>query len=202
MVACGQGGESGEEKRFVGASEVCDGIFSGALAKKVEFVTGDVLFTGTGTKGRKLEKVVEELKMSYASGREWGTGANLCEMKGKGGGVSNRAVIGFHMYAEQDLENPRKSVSAESYTMGKRSEAGKFGALVYLECVSPQLKGSDATPLRIYGNFTRGKSDVPDARAARDASLEILHAGALAVVKELGCENSAGLPESASVTLK
>ncbi len=47
-----------------------------------------------------------------------------------------------------------------------------------------------------------GESAAPDTPETRDANLEILRTGALSVVKELGCENNAGLPETPDLTPK
>lgn len=195
LVSCGVG-EKNEEKTFVGAAEVCDGLFAGPLAKQVEEVTGDTEFFATGTKGKAMKNVVGALKKGYASGRSWATGADLCELDPKGGALGDGAGIKFFMYAPQDVEDPDMPAGAELYTMGKKSEVRKTGASLYLECVSPQIKGSDKVPLRIYGGFGRGESDAPDNRRFRNANMQILHAGALALVRELDCKDDAGLPET------
>ncbi|MFE5240244.1 MULTISPECIES: hypothetical protein [unclassified Streptomyces] len=202
LAACGSDAEAdkGAEETFVGAGKVCGGLFGASLAKKVEAVTADSEFFASGTSGR--DKVVEALTDGYESGRSWATGAALCELSPKGGGAGDGAKIKFSMYAPQDVKDPRADAGTVFYTMGKRSEARATGASLYLECVSPQLKGSEAQPLRIYGSFTVGESDAPDTPETRDANLEILHTGALSVVKELGCENNAGLPESPDLTPK
>ncbi|MFC9246925.1 hypothetical protein ACFT7S_23900 [Streptomyces sp. NPDC057136] len=191
-VACGSD-EKAEEDPFVGAAEVCDGLFAGPLAKKVESVTGRTVFFRSGTKD--LDNVVEALKEGHASGRNWAGGAKLCKLRPKGARVGDGGGLTFSMYARQDVTDPRMADGSELYTMGKRSEVRRQGASIYLECVSPQLKGSSGNPLRIFGSFGRGESDAPDSRESREANLEILHAAALAVVKELDCENNAGLPE-------
>lgn len=191
-VACGAD-EKVEEDPFVGAAEVCNGLFAGPLAKKVESVTGNTVFYNQGAKG--LDNVVDALKRGYASGRSWAGGATLCRLEPKGGGLRERGGLKFSMYAPQDVGDLRMPAGDELYTMGLQSEVGLGSASLYVECVSPQLKGSAQTPLRILGGFGRGKSDTPDTREFRDANLEILHAASLAVVKELDCENNADLPE-------
>lgn len=191
-VACGSD-EKAEEDPFVGAAEVCNELFAGPLAKKVEAVTGDTVFYNRGAKG--LDNVVATLKRGYASGRSWGPRAELCRLAPKGGGLRERGGLAFSMYAPQDVKDSRMSAGSVLYTMGKRSEARQSSASLYLECASPQLKGSSENPLRIYGSFTHGESDAPDTREVREANLEILHAAGLAVVKRLDCENNAGLTE-------
>ncbi|MFE9726397.1 hypothetical protein ACFYQ5_23075 [Streptomyces sp. NPDC005794] len=202
LAACGSDAEAdkGAEETFVGADKVCGGMFGASLAKKVETVTADSEFFYRSDEG--LKTVVEGLTDGYGSGRSWATGAALCELSPKGGGAGDGAKIKFSMYAPQDVKDLRVDAGTVFYTMGKRSEARATGASLYVECVSPQLKGSETEPLRIYGSFTVGESDAPDTPETRDANLEILHTGALSVVKELGCENNAGLPEAPDLTAK
>ncbi|MEF9911167.1 hypothetical protein OG893_13505 [Streptomyces sp. NBC_01696] len=201
LAACGSDAEGkSTEETFVGADKVCGGLFDASLAKKVEAVTTDSEFFYQSDEG--LKAVVEALTDGYESGRSWATGKALCELSPKGGGAGDGAAIKFSMYAPQDVKDLRTDPGTVSYTMGKRSEARATGASLYLECVSPRLKGSETKPLRVYGSFSVGESDAPDTPETRDANLEILHTGALSVVKELGCENNAGLPETPDLTPK
>ncbi|WP_299538314.1 hypothetical protein [uncultured Streptomyces sp.] len=201
LVACGSEDTAGKEDgatAYVGADEVCGGLFEGALAKKLETVTGTTEFFD---KGDGTDKVVEALTRGYESGHRSAAGGDLCEFSRKGGRPRDAADITFSMYAPQDLEDPSTAPGTQAYTMGKRSEARGAGASIYLACVSPELKGSSTDPLRVYGSFTN-KSDAADTPEIRAANLEILHAGALSVVKELGCEGAAGLPETPVLTPK
>lgn len=201
LAACGSDAEGkSTEETFMRADKVCGGLFDASLAKKVEAVTADSEFFYRSDEG--LKTVVDALTDGYESGRSSATGAPLCELSPKGGGAGDGAKIKFSMYAPQDVKDPRADAGTVFYTMGKRSEARATGASLYLECVSPQLKGSETAPLRIYGSFTVGESDAPDTTETRDANLEILHTGALTVAKELGCENNAGLPETPDLTPK
>ncbi|MFD3786302.1 hypothetical protein [Streptomyces cyaneofuscatus] len=191
-AACGSG-DSAAEEPFVGAAEVCDGLFAGPLAKEVESVTGDTVFHRSGP--GKMGRVADALRRGHESGRSWATGAELCRLSPKGGGSRDRGELRFSMYAPQDVGDLRLPEGWQLYTLGKQSEVGPGGASLYFECVSPQMKGSEETPLRIRGGFGRGRNDAPDTRELRDANLEILHAASLAVAKELDCEDNAGLPE-------
>ncbi|MEU5168997.1 MULTISPECIES: hypothetical protein [Streptomyces] len=196
LVSCGADEAKEEEETFVGADEVCDGLFDGPLARRVEVVTGDTEFFATGAKGKAMSDVVDALKRGYESGRSWATGGDLCELDPKGGRLGEGAGIKFSMYAPQDVEDAKGQAGTELYSMGKRSEVGEKSASLYLECISPQVEGSEEVPLRIHGGFGHGESDAPDNRRFRNANMEILHAGALALVKELDCKDRAGLPET------
>ncbi|QEU76680.1 hypothetical protein CP967_21580 [Streptomyces nitrosporeus] len=197
-VACAADEE--EHPQFVGADEVCGGLFAGATAEMLEKVTGDKVFAWESGEG--MEKVVSALKEGYESGRSWARGADLCEPQPKGGGVKEEANVSFSMYAPQDVEDEGLPAGAELYTMGVQSSVRKGGASLYFECTSPRLEGSDRTPLRVYGGFGRGESDAPDNREYRNMNMQILHAVTLKLVKELDCENNAGLPKSPVLTPK
>ncbi|QGZ49173.1 MULTISPECIES: hypothetical protein [Streptomyces] len=79
--------------------------------------------------------------------------------------------------------------------MGIEAHAGFMKAYIFAECVSPQLKGSQERPARIRGTLNVGTPVPSDTVATREANLTVLHSVALAVVKKLGCENNAGLPD-------
>ncbi|MEU1123610.1 hypothetical protein ABZ371_08515 [Streptomyces sp. NPDC005899] len=189
-----------EPKTFVGADEVCGGVFAGSLADMVEKVTGDKLFFRQSPEGMK--RVVAALKEGYASGRTWAGGDTLCELNPKGAEQTDHGGVKYSMYAPQDVEDEGLPAGDELYTMGVQSSVGRGGASLYFECVSPQLEGSDETPLRIHGGFGRGKSDAPDTREYRNMNMRILHAVSLELVKELDCENNGGLPKSPVLTPK
>ncbi|SCF97052.1 hypothetical protein [Streptomyces sp. Ncost-T10-10d] len=197
-VACAS--EKKEEKTFVGAAEVCGDVFAGPLAEMVEKVTGDKLFFAKSPKG--MERVVAALKEGYESGRPWAAGDVLCLLHPKDSAQTDDGGVKFSMYAPQDVEDEGLPAGFELYTMGVQSSVGRGGAGLYFECVSPQLKGSDKTPLRIHGSFGRGVSDAPDTREYRNLNMTILHAVSLKLVKELDCANNGGLPKSPVLTPK
>jgi hypothetical protein len=199
-VACASEDKNKEEKIFVGAAEVCGDVFADPLAEMVEKVTGDTVFFAESSKG--MEKVVTALKEGYESGRPWAAGDTLCLLHPKGAKQTDEGGVKFSMYAPQDLEDEGLPAGQEFYTMGVQSSVGRGNASLYFECVTPQLKGSDATPLRIHGGFGRGESDAPDTREYRNLNMTILHAVSLKLVRELGCENNGGLPKSPVLTPK
>ncbi|MEU1087489.1 hypothetical protein ABZ401_11760 [Streptomyces sp. NPDC005892] len=197
--ACGSDGDAGDS--YMSADKVCDGLFEGPLAKKVERITATTEFSDNGDEG--LEKVAKALKAGYGSGHSWGKSATLCELSPKEREkVTETAELSFFMYAPQDIEDLRTAPGTVTYTMGKRSEARGAGASIYLECVSSQLKGSSTNPLRIYGGFSNKTGAAKGTGDDQEINMEILHAGALSVVKKLDCENNAGLPETPVLTTK
>ncbi|MET9917743.1 hypothetical protein ABZZ04_11745 [Streptomyces sp. NPDC006435] len=205
VMALGAGGvacasEKEEKRTFVGAAEVCGDVFAGPLAEMVEKTTGDKLFFAKGSKG--MERVVTALKEGYESGNPWAAGDVLCLLRPKDANQTDEGGAYFSMYAPEDVEGEGLPAGYELYTMGVESSVGRGKASIYFECVTPGLKGSDKTPLRIHGIFARGKSDVPDTREYRNLNMTILHAVSLKLVKELECENNGGLPKTPVLTPK
>ncbi|GHA95547.1 MULTISPECIES: hypothetical protein [Streptomyces] len=197
-VACAS--EKKEEKTFVGADEVCGDAFAGPLAEMVEKATGDKLFFAKSPKG--MERVVAALKDGYESGRPWAAGDTLCLLRPKGAKQTDKGGVKFSMYSPQDVVGEGLSAGQDLYTMGVQSVVGRGNAALFFECVTPQLKGSDKTPLRIQGGFGRGESDAPDTREYRNLNMTILHAVSLKLVKALDCENNGGLPKDPVLTPK
>ncbi|MFE7618865.1 hypothetical protein [Streptomyces sp. NPDC057496] len=197
-VACASGEE--EHADFVGAGEVCGGLFAGPLAEMVEKVTEGKIFFWRDAKG--MERTVTALKEGYESGRPWDSGGDVCELVPKGGRLGDGGEIDYSIYDPKDVEDKRLPDGGEFYTMGVRSSVRRGGANLYFECVSSQLKGSGKTPLRIQGGFGRGESGAPDTREYRNMNMTILHAVTLKLVKELGCENNGGLPKTPVLTPK
>ncbi|GGY97011.1 hypothetical protein CP967_21590 [Streptomyces nitrosporeus] len=197
-VACAADEE--EHPQFVGADEVCGGLFAGPTAEMVEKVTEEKVFFWKSDKG--MGRVVTALEEGYESGRSWARGGRLCALSPKGARQTDRGGISYSMYAPQDVEDEGLPAGAELYTMGVQSSVRKGGASLYFECTSPRLEGSDRTPLRVYGGFGRGESDAPDNREYRNMNMQILHAVTLKLVKELDCEDNAGLPKTPVLTPK
>ncbi|MEU0129285.1 hypothetical protein [Streptomyces sp. NPDC006289] len=113
--ACASGKEPDEEHQaYVGAEEVCGGLFAGPSAEMLEKVTGKKVFGWAS--GNGMEKVVAALKEGYASDRSWGRGADLCEPDPKGGNLGDKAGISFSIYEPQDVEDERLPAGGELYT--------------------------------------------------------------------------------------
>ncbi|MFE7353605.1 hypothetical protein ACFU8Q_10435 [Streptomyces sp. NPDC057543] len=186
-------GEEKEPPRYVGAAEVCDGLFKGPLAKTIESVTGATSFSWTSPKN--MDRVVEGLKAGYESGHRWAVGGELCVLYPKRGAPADKSRINFDMYAPEDLEVSGDPGRGRYYTMGKLSYAVPRGSSLYFECVSPQLEGSKERPLRVNGHFYHPEATAQNTPEHLAANLTIMHAASLAVAKKLQCENNGGLPE-------
>ncbi|MEV7871026.1 hypothetical protein AB0P17_34125 [Streptomyces sp. NPDC088124] len=189
-VACGSGGE--DESPYVGAAEVCDGVFAGPLEKTIESVTGATSFSRLTGEG--VGRVSENIKDGHASGRSWTVGEKLCKIPAKGTSSRENATIDFSIYAPQDIGDPKPREGSRFFALGTEAVASPRGARVYFECVSPQMKGSDEQPARIYAALVHVK-DRGDALENLQANVTVVNAAALAVAERLDCENNGGLRE-------
>ncbi|MFF2066491.1 hypothetical protein ACFVWZ_32595 [Streptomyces sp. NPDC058200] len=192
LLACGGGEDEG--LRFIGAEKVCDGIFSGDVARAVETAVGDRAFFRTSDDA--LEDAASGVKEFYADGQTIVRIRKLCSIKGEARG-SGRMDIHFSLYRADDALRTTHSASESPYQLGKRALAGFDGSRLYFECVSPQMNGSGKQPARVYAGMSLDDREVEDTQALREANLTALHAASLALAKELKCENNGGLPEKA-----
>ncbi|MFJ2675275.1 hypothetical protein [Streptomyces sp. NPDC087525] len=197
VSACGDGSED-ERPAFAGAEKVCDGILSDNTARAVEAMVGDKTFHGTGDDA--LENTASAIKEFYAEdpgGRKYVGSKEFCAFSGRMREAGSLEIT-FGIYRPDDVLGTDHAEDQRLYRLGKRALAGSERSYLYFECVSPQIDGSDEQPARIdavsrLANV--GSWEVEDTRATREAHLTVLHAAALAVAKELGCENNGGLPE-------
>lgn len=191
LAGCGSGGEEPAQ-----AAQQCDGTLSPAAVGALESVLGTKEFRSAGT---GLEPTVKVLIEDQArEGRPPGHPA-MCEV---GTDADSRlgVTIGFRLYEDADLHDDgtqRTDAGRYLYAMGRETSTDNKTARVFLGCSSPRLKGSETDPAPLEGMLTfekPAKGAYPDnTPATREAYLTVLHSVTLAVAKELGCENDAGL---------
>ncbi|WP_137989074.1 hypothetical protein [Streptomyces vilmorinianum] len=192
LTACGGGEEQQKEEERVTAIQQCDGILSPEAAKALPTVLRTERFRNMATGG--VGRAVEELTSDYANGKRWSTHSYMCRVRAESGRAA--LDIDFGLYDPSDLIGEGRVINMYPYEgMGREAHAGFKRAYLFLECVSPRLKGSEEVPVRIRGRVDLDKPWPPDTVATREANLTVLHSVARAIVKELGCENNAGLPE-------
>ncbi|MCX5390981.1 hypothetical protein [Streptomyces sp. NBC_00094] len=186
LTAC-TGGE--EEPPRVTAAQQCDGTLSQGAAEGLETVLGTKTFNPAGSGG--LRRAVEQLEEDQAKGERRTSHPSMCEVQDADG---RRGLdVQFGLYDESDLFGKTRSAGLYAYDMGREARAGSKRAYLFLECVSPRLKGSQERPARIRGTVEVGPPFPQDTAAVREANLTVLHSVGLAVARELGCEGDAGL---------
>ncbi|MFF8601691.1 hypothetical protein ACF065_19015 [Streptomyces sp. NPDC015232] len=188
LVACGQGEE---RKAGVAVEEQCGGIFA-AAAPALKRALGTEEFADLPTEGW-LDSDIERMVSEYERGVSSAARYIDCGLATADEPRRHLGVV-FGMYGEQSLGSHAADPYMYPYDMGVEAEAGYRRAYLYVECTSPQLKGSDKRPARFVGSLGAEESTTPDTAATREDNLVILHSAMLAFVRKLGCVNDAGLP--------
>lgn len=196
LTACG----SEEEPPRVTAAQQCDGTLSPSAAAALESVLGTKTFSAAGSGG--LERTVNALIEDQAGeGRPPGR-PPLCEVTAAAT-PQHEIRISFTLHDRGALYDDGTAKWWDHgrylYGMGREASADNESAALFVQCTSPRLKGSDKQPAPLGSELRFDKSlkgSYPaNTPATREAYLTVLHSVTLAVVKELGCENNAGLPE-------
>ncbi|MFE3073270.1 hypothetical protein [Streptomyces sp. NPDC059247] len=191
LTACGGGGERQVAER-------CDGTLSPEAVTALGSLLGTEEFRMGGV---GLDRITEALIEDQATlGRGPGQ-PDLCEATAEGGARSE-VKIDAVLYGPGDLYDDGTKWQDQGrhlYAMGREASADNKDAHLFVGCSSPRLKGSDKEPAPLHGMIEfddRGKGAYPrNTPATREAYLTVLHSVTLAVVRKLGCENDAGLPE-------
>ncbi|MEU8519625.1 hypothetical protein [Streptomyces sp. NPDC048577] len=190
LSACGRGEEKSRELR-VTAAQQCEGTLSPVAAKALTTALRAERFKNREAGG--LERTVRQLASDYEKGERWSFHPDMCEVKAQTG--TTGLDVHFGLYDPSDLIGDGRVINMHPYQMGREAHTGFKRAYLFLECTSPRLEGSAKAPARIQGTLDLDKPYPPDTVPIREANLTILHSVALAVVKELGCKNDAGLTE-------
>ncbi|MFI1656100.1 hypothetical protein ACH4ZU_14480 [Streptomyces sp. NPDC020472] len=188
-----------EEPPRVTAAQQCDGVLSSAAAGALESTLGTKKFSEAGSGG--LDRTVNELIEDQArEGRPPGHRA-MCEVTAAAT-PKNEVRINFLLYEDADLYDDGTKWTAAGrhlYGIGREASTDNRSAYLFVRCTSPRLKGTDKQPARIESVLRFEKSSKgaypANTPATREAYLTVLHSVTLAVVRKLGCEGDAGLPE-------
>lgn len=201
LAACGGGGDNEDAdpqgKDLVSAEKLCDGIFSKNSVRALQDVTGVTKFqsihTGDGLEGT-VKKIVEEYDPDGASPQLHDF--DLCLVyKPTSGGLSDIDIT-FSLNDGKDVGRGGKDPSFAKYKIGREALANTKVAVLYAECVSPKMPGSESSPALLRGELRhRGEPD-GSAEKVRKANLTLVNSAALALSKRLECRENAGLSET------
>ncbi|MDX2559120.1 hypothetical protein PV371_05595 [Streptomyces sp. TX20-6-3] len=198
LTSCGGG--DGEEPRVTAARQ-CDDTLSPQAAAALESVLGAEEFQSVRSGG--LQQSVRDLIGDQEKLDSWESHPSMCRIAPVEGKTD--LAVEFNLYSgDADLYAGAKLPARRFYGMGRETSSDNKTAYLFLECSSPRLKGSGEVPARIKGmlraHASREESLPSNTAATREAYVAILHSVSLAVVRELGCENDAGLPEKPVLT--
>lgn len=195
-TACGgNSGDSGK-REFVAAEELCEGAFPPAAARALETVTGEKQFnqnsTGEGVSGT-AEALSEEFRSYYgADGSPWDD-HDFCRVHTEKSASRPDVWISFEILDSDRLDGDADtSPEFDVYPMGRTALSGERRALVFFECASSGMN-SEESPALIMAVMHMWEAAV-QGRKAKEANMTVLHSAALAVARELKCEDDGGLP--------
>ncbi|MEU8619204.1 hypothetical protein [Streptomyces sp. NPDC048623] len=196
LTACG--GDKEPEEQRVTAAQQCDDTLSPDAGRALEAVLRTKKFVHDPRGG--LNRSGEELTADYEERGRTTMHPPMCRVAVPGS--LDRLDIDFGLY---DVDEPFGDVhprGLHAYDMGREAQSGPKKAYLFVTCISSRFNGSEQRPARIRGELTFTHSELPDTPAIRQANLTVLHSVTLAVVKRLGCENNAGLPDKPVFTPK
>ncbi|WP_412077865.1 hypothetical protein ACLF6K_26990 [Streptomyces xanthophaeus] len=199
LTACAGGDDRGKETEQSSApGEVCGGLFAGDAGAALRTALGSGPFqpsVGGESAGDAAGKLAAE-PLDDDAWREH----RLCSVhKGSEAGIADLTVTGERVSpAIADAPHTRPEVAR--YAVGRGAWADANRAVVYVDCVSSRLAGADgSTPAVVAVSAWNRTFPQGDVAKYREANLTLAHAGAVAVVKELGCRDNAGLTDRPAV---
>ncbi|MFE6769640.1 hypothetical protein ACFVFD_11760 [Streptomyces fimicarius] len=184
-------GESADatHERSTGATELCGGTaISAEAAEALKVITESSRFEGSderSTVAYAANSLIREFTSSLT------TDGDICQVYAIGAVLSDRLEVTWELVdgrPERDL--------ASKFTvlrMGERALTAVDAGSVQFACRSEKLSGSQ--PAHIDINVERWSPEDPegDPEKLKDAYATVAHSFALAMAKELGCENDGGL---------
>lgn len=194
LGACVDSGSDESEKRLVTSSEICEGIFSGDVARVLEKTTATHEFFPFEWRSG-IAETAESIKLAYAPGGAPGRSekVNLCLVY-RPNSTTPDIEIGFSLSEEKEFSSD--GLDLVRYELGRHALAGTEKALLYSECVSPKLGGSSEHPALLRGQLSRDFRSPTPAEETREANLRLLAAATRALARFLQCENDADMPEA------
>ncbi|MFK3729642.1 hypothetical protein ACI2LJ_05180 [Streptomyces sp. NPDC088090] len=188
-TACGAAEEPEPER--VTAERQCDDALSSDAARALETVLKTKRFEHDPPGG--LERGANELVRDHETARGLTLNRPICRVVPATG--RERVDLRFGLYVEDDLLGDVHPRGLHPYDMGVEAQSGPRKAYLFVRCVSPRLEGSEKSPARVRGTLEIDDLELPDTVPVREANLTILHSVTLAMARELGCRDDAGLTE-------
>lgn len=196
LVGCGGESEGSSEKN-VTAEALCEGNLSADAARAVEDISGAKEFQPYGN--GKLSDAADDLIADQGMGET--NDRSICRIHTLNSGDSATIRIRFSVDTGDSLSNSGKATSFEEYNLGREALASPQKAVLYVECRSSKFIGGANSPdVLLRGALDDLDQPEGDAEELRRANLTVLHSVALALTKELGCADNAGLPAKPSFT--
>ncbi|GAB2972612.1 hypothetical protein GCM10023080_040900 [Streptomyces pseudoechinosporeus] len=194
LVGCGSNDEgSGDEP--VNAASLCEGNLSTKARGAMELIAGtkEFLPLDSSSAKRAAEDIVDDYLLGSLNKER-----DVCRIHAPGTTEIAEITVQFSLDDGRFLSGSGDDPSFKAYGIGRKALASPNKAVLYVECSSAKLSDTSATLLR--GELLNRDSPEGDAEDLRRANLTVLHSVALALTKELGCADNAGLSTEPSFT--
>ncbi|MFJ6807777.1 hypothetical protein ACIQRK_17375 [Streptomyces anulatus] len=184
----GDGAAKGNDKA-VEAAQLCGGTaLSADAAEGVEVITGSSRFEAPAEKST-VAHAAKQLSQEFSSSVT-GDG-DICQVFAVGAAQSDRLEVTWEL-----VDGPPEGEPAPKFTvlpMGERALAAPDAGVVQFACRNE--KSLSSQPAHIDVGVERWSPEEPegDPEKLKDAYATVAHSVALAMAKELGCENNGGL---------
>jgi hypothetical protein len=194
LVGCGSNDEGSGEK-LVKAASLCEGNLSTKARGAIELIAGTKEFLPLDSSSAK--RAAEDIVDDYLLGSR-NKDRDVCRIHKPGTNEIAEITMQFSLDDGQFLSSSSDDPSFKGYDIGRKAQASPKKAVLYIECRSAKMSGNSTNLLR--GELLNRDSPEGDAEDLRRANLTVLHSVALALTKELGCADNAGLSTNPSFT--
>ncbi len=189
-VGCSGGNEAPKDDgKFVAGTRLCGGTaVSAEAAESLKAITGASRFeesAETSTVAYAAKSLSQEFTSSVT-----GDG-DICQVFAVGAALSHRLEVTWELTG-----GPPEGEPASKFTvlpMGERALTAADAGVVQFACRSEKLSGSLPAHIDIGVERWSPKDPEGDPEKLKDAYATVAHSFALAMAKELRCENDAGL---------
>ncbi|NUK86468.1 hypothetical protein [Streptomyces lunaelactis] len=194
LVACDDGkDESDRSKDSVSSKQLCDGALSGDAGQAMEAVSGANEFSQLSSEDG-VQGVAESIAEEYSNqGAATAKDHSLCQVYSSQSGAGFDLEITYSLADETSAAVGGEDPDFAKYEIGRKALAKVDEAVLYYECASNKLPGSDSSPAIIRGELKHRHEPEGNPQKLRENNLTILHSASLSLAKNLGCEKNGQL---------
>lgn len=196
VVGCSGGdGAAKENDKAVEAAQLCGGTaLSADAAEGVEVITGSSRFAAPA-EGSTVARAASSLSEAFSSPAA--DDGDICQVFAIDAAQSDRLEVTWEL-----VGGPPEGEPAPKFTvlpMGERALAAPDAGVVQFACRNEKLLGSQPAHIDVGVERWSPKEPEGDPEKLKDAYATVAHSVALAMAKELGCENNGGLQDRPSL---
>ncbi|MGW0555624.1 hypothetical protein ACWDZ6_15635 [Streptomyces sp. NPDC002926] len=201
LAACDEGKDgSDHSKDSLSSKQLCTGVLSADAGQAIESVSGVKKFSQLYSEG-DLQDVAKSLVEAYSTSADaWAKDHTLCEVYTVQSGAAFDLEIAYSLAEEKNVAAGGEDPEFTNYKIGRKALVKADKAVLYNECTSKKLSGSESSPAIIRGELKYRTEPEGNPEKVRENSLTILNSASLALAKNLGCEKNGQLVAKPALT--